>query len=299
MDECGVQLNSYRVSIFRLGCQILFLYNRAMAIYAIGDIQGHLHPLQRLLNDAGFNPQKDQLWIVGDLVNRGPDSLGVLRFVRDLGDAAKPVLGNHDLRLLALHAGVVKERKHDTLQDVLKAPDCQELLHWLRHVPLVRKNREMKTIMIHAGIPKAWTRKETVTYAKEAAAALQGKNFRKFLKDIHTNKIQVWKKSFSTKKRLNFCTNALTRMRYCSPTGDLDFQDKGPLGTQKRGLIPWFRVSKRAWDKWRIVFGHWSTLGYLKEGNVLSLDSGCHWGKLLTLTRLDSDKDLIWQYSCG
>lgn len=270
-----------------------------MAIYAIGDIQGHLKPLRHLLDEIQFDPARDQLWVVGDMVNRGPDSLGVLRFVRSLGYGVKAVLGNHDLRLLALAAGATTARENDTLADILKAPDRDILINWLRHIPFVHMDKEMKTIMIHAGIHRAWSRKQTVSFGLEAEAALQGEKSVDFLRDIHSRKIQTWRDSLPEADRLNFIANALTRTRFCTRDGDLDFSHKGPPGSQPDGLVPWFRHSKRNFTKWRVVFGHWSALGYLREGNVLSLDSGCHWGKLLTVVQLDCKKEKIWQYPCS
>jgi bis(5'-nucleosyl)-tetraphosphatase (symmetrical) len=270
-----------------------------MAIYAIGDIQGHLEPLRYLLAAARFSPDQDELWVVGDLVNRGPDSLGVLRFIKGLGSAVKAVLGNHDLRLLALAAGVTSPRDSDTLSEVLKAPDIDDLINWLRHLPFVHVNKELKTLMVHAGIHHEWSRKQTVSLGLAAEGALQGEGSADFLRDIHCRKIQTWRKSLSKPDRNNFVANALTRTRFCTMAGDLNFTYKGPPGSQPEELLPWFRHPRRNCSKWRIVFGHWSALGYLREANVLSLDSGCHWGKLLTLVQLDCPKETIWQYPCG
>ncbi len=270
-----------------------------MAIYAIGDIQGHLKPLRHLLDSIQFDPGKDKLWVVGDMVNRGPDSLGVLRFIKDLGSAVKVVLGNHDLRLLALAAGVTTERENDTLSKIMQAPDLDLLIAWLRRIPFVHVDKEMKTLMVHAGIHHEWSKKQAVAFGLEAEATLQGDNYKNFLQNIHNRKVHSWKKNLSKEERINFIANSLTRTRFCSRGGDLDFSHKGPPGSQPNNLIPWFRHPKRNCSKWRIVFGHWAALGYLKEANVLGLDSGCHWGKLLTIIRLDCKKEKIWQYACS
>jgi bis(5'-nucleosyl)-tetraphosphatase (symmetrical) len=269
-----------------------------MAIYAIGDIQGRLAELHHLLAEVQFDPGKDQLWVVGDMVNRGPDSLGVLRFIKSLGHAAKAVLGNHDLRLLALAAGVTPAREKDTLSEVLQAPDCDMLISWLRHLPFVHVDKELKTLMVHAGIHPEWNEKQTITFGRQAEAALQGENFANFLTDIHSRKVAVWDDLSPAADRTNCIVNTLTRTRFCTREGILDFTYKGPPGSQPNDFLPWFRHPKRRCSKWRIVFGHWSTLGYLRETNILGLDSGCHWGKLLTIARLDCKKEKIWQHKC-
>ena len=269
-----------------------------MAIYAVGDVQGHLQPLLHLLDITNFNPANDQLWLVGDMVNRGPDSLGTLRFVRDLGTAAKPVLGNHELHLLAVATGAGREKTGDTLKAVLSAPDCEELMTWLRHQPFVHVDKSIKTLMVHAGVYIKWGRKRLVRHTQELESVLQGDNYIDFLKELHCKKPKRWKKSLEPMARCRFISNACTHIRFCGHKGKLDFEHKGPPGSQPDTLVPWFRYPQRRCTKWRIVFGHWSTLGYRRESNVVCLDSGCLWGKQLTMIQLDSEEERLWQVEC-
>ncbi len=269
-----------------------------MAIYAIGDVHGHLQPLLNLLDIINFNPAKDQLWLVGDLVNRGPDSLGTLRFVRDLGDAAKPVLGNHDLHLLAVASGIRSEKPGDTLKAVLSAPDREDLMNWLRHQPFVHVDKSLKTLMVHAGVYIKWGRKKIVRHAQELESVLQGDNYLEFLRELYCKKTKIWTKSLHPMERYRFIANACIRMRFCGDKKRLDFEHKGPPGSQPDELEPWFRYPQRRCTKWRIIFGHWSTLGYRRESNVVCLDSGCLWGKHLTMIQLDSMEERFWQTEC-
>ncbi len=270
-----------------------------MAVYAVGDIQGHLYPLTRLLEIVRFDPARDQLWIAGDMVNRGPDSLEVLRFIRGLGDAAIPVLGNHDLHLLSVAAGVQELKPGDTISDVLHAPDLEQLVAWLRGLPFVHFDPSLKTMLVHAGIYFKWGRKRVHSLNQELMATLQGEDCREFLRNFKGKKPRKWKKDLEGMKRYRFLANVFTRMRFCTIKGKLDFHHKGPPGSQPPELIPWFRHPGRKCRKWRIVFGHWSTLGYLREANVISLDSGCLWGKTLTLVQLDCAEERIWQFGCS
>ncbi|HID98523.1 MAG TPA: symmetrical bis(5'-nucleosyl)-tetraphosphatase [Thermodesulfobacteriaceae bacterium] len=269
-----------------------------MAIYAIGDVQGYLPPLQHLLDIIKFDPETDEVWFAGDLVNRGPDSLEVLRLIRGLGKCARPVLGNHDLHLLAVASGVKTEKPGDTLAPVLNAPDSEELLDWLRRLPLCHADRSIRTIMVHAGVYVKWSRKKVMRYAEEVQDLLRSDNYADLLKNMYGRKPRRWKKNLTGWERYRFIVNALTRMRFCTSKGKLDFKHKGPPGSQPHKLTPWFRYPGRRCTKWRIIFGHWSTLGYLREGNVISLDSGCLWGKQLTAIRLDCEEERIWQISC-
>ncbi|MCD6389941.1 MAG: symmetrical bis(5'-nucleosyl)-tetraphosphatase [Desulfobulbaceae bacterium] len=269
-----------------------------MAIYAIGDVHGHLAPLRHLLDIIKFNPASDQVWLAGDIVNRGPDSLEILRFIRDLGDAAKTVLGNHDLHLLAMAHGSRTVKKWDTFDSILTAPDREELLFWLRHLPIVHKDKSIQTLMVHAGVYGKWSKKELVMYGRELEKILQGDQYASFLENMYGNKPKQWKKTLMGWKRYRFIVNVCTRMRFCTDKGKPDFKHKGPPGSQPDTLIPWFRYPKRRCTKWRIVFGHWSTLGYLRESNIISLDSGCLWGHQLTAVQLDCKKERVWQIEC-
>ncbi len=259
-----------------------------MATYAIGDVQGCYRELCTLLDLLRFEPAADQVWFVGDLVNRGPDSLNTLRLVRDLGDAAITVLGNHDLHLLAIDAG--NGRKHDGdagVEAILQAKDREELLHWLRHRPLLHRDAALGFTMIHAGLPPQWDIATAAACAREVEKQLRGDNYTAFFKEMYGNKPKRWHADLSGMDRWRFTTNCLTRLRYCALDGRLGLKEKGPPGSQQKGLIPWFTHPGRASSDERIVFGHWSTLGYRAEHNVWALDTGCLWGGALTALRLD------------
>lgn len=256
-----------------------------MAIYAIGDLQGCYDPLQRLLDRLRFDPAHDTLWSVGDLVNRGPQSLDVLRFVKALGASAITVLGNHDLHLLALDAGHGRSHKGDTLDAVLAAPDRDELLHWLRHQRLAW--READYLLVHAGVLPDWSVDDTLRLAAEAEAALQHDDYRDFFAQMYGNTPQVWQESLTGMERLRMIVNVLTRLRYCTPDGEMDFHQKGAPGTQPAPLLPWFDVAGRQTVNTTVIFGHWSTLGLVVRNDLIALDTGCLWGGRLTAIRLE------------
>jgi bis(5'-nucleosyl)-tetraphosphatase (symmetrical) len=264
-----------------------------MATYAIGDIQGCYDALQRLLDKLTFDPANDELWLVGDLVNRGPHSLEVLRWVRALGDRAVVVLGNHDLHLLALGAGNRKYGKKSNLREVLEAPDRDELLDWLRHRPLMHYDGRKGFAMVHAGLPPQWDLPTALACAGEVEAALRGPDYRDYLHAMYGNQPAAWTQSLAGMDRLRFITNCLTRLRYCELDGTLNLKEKGPPGTQPPGCLPWFEVPSRATRDDRIIFGHWSTLGYLATDNVWALDSGCLWGGHLTGIRVRKQKPIV------
>ncbi|MDD5579560.1 MAG: symmetrical bis(5'-nucleosyl)-tetraphosphatase [Methylobacter sp.] len=255
-----------------------------MAIYAIGDIQGCFDDLLRLLDAISFDPNKDQLWFAGDLVNRGPKSLETLRFVKSLGDSAVTVLGNHDLHLLAASCSSKIADKKETLNQVLEAPDREELITWLRHRPLFHYNGEF--CIVHAGLPPQWSFKKTQKMALLAESALKGPDYQGLLKQIYGNKPNIWSSSLKGIAKLRFIINCFTRMRYCEANGKLDFIQSGPIGSQPKNLLPWFEVPKRKNADMRIIFGHWSTLGYYEGPNCYGIDTGCCWGKQLTALKL-------------
>ncbi|MBK5965674.1 bis(5'-nucleosyl)-tetraphosphatase (symmetrical) [Thiocystis minor] len=269
-----------------------------MPIYAIGDIQGCYLELRALLDRLAFDPQTDRLWFVGDLVNRGPDSLEVLRFVRDLGETALVILGNHDLHLLALAAGNTKHAKKSTLDAVLKAPDRDELLHWLRHRPLLHHDPERNLTLIHAGLPPQWDLADARARAVELERALRGDDYRDYLFAMYGNQPDRWSPELTGMERLRFITNCLTRLRFCAPDGTLALKEKGDIGRQATGLMPWFQVPDRKTRHERIIFGHWSTLGYREGDNVWAIDSGCLWGGALTAIRLDVMPWMPIQLNC-
>ena len=258
-----------------------------MAVYAIGDIQGCYDELRRALDEVEFEPGSDTLWCVGDLVNRGPKSLEVLRFFRDLGESGLCVLGNHDLHLLALAAGNQKHKDDPSLSRVLEAPDRDELLHWLRHRPLLHYDPGLDFLMIHAGLPPQWDLQTAQACAGEVEEVLRGAAHVDYFLRMYGNRPDRWDPGLSGMERWRFITNCLTRLRFCEPNGRLTLKEKGPPGSQAKGRVPWFAHPERATRGQHILCGHWSTLGYLAAHNIWALDSGCVWGGALTLLRLD------------
>ncbi len=271
-----------------------------MATYAIGDLQGCLDALRQLLECIAFDPSQDQLWFVGDLVNRGPQSLETLRFVRDLGACAVTVLGNHDLHLLAIHAGVHRVRPKDTVQSILQAPDREALMHWLQQRPLLHHDPALDWVMIHAGLPPQWDLATAKAAAQEFCTTLQGPQQRLLLERMYGDSPRRWHSRLSYWQRLRFTSNCLTRLRYCTRSGHLDMHHKGPPGTQPTRLVPWFAAPQRAHHNLRIVFGHWSTLGYYQDAGarLIGLDTGCVWGGKLTAVRLDGPAPQRIQINC-
>ncbi|HHI92697.1 MAG TPA: symmetrical bis(5'-nucleosyl)-tetraphosphatase [Gammaproteobacteria bacterium] len=258
-----------------------------MAVYAIGDIQGCYAELMNLLELIHFDPANDQVWFTGDLVNRGPASLQVLRAVRALGDSAITVLGNHDLHLLAVAEGHAPLHKGDTLDAILTAPDRDELLAWLRQQPLMHHDPALHTTLVHAGLPPQWDLAMAQACAKEVETVLRSDDYARFFQHMYGNQPEVWRDDLAGWDRLRFITNSFTRLRYCDATGHFDFKAKGEPGTQPEGYLPWFEIPGRRNENLRIVFGHWSTLGLRRERNIVSLDTGCLWGKQLTAVRLN------------
>lgn len=258
-----------------------------MAIYAIGDIQGCYTEFRRLLDVINFDPARDQLWLAGDLVNRGPHSLETLRFVKGLADAAVTVLGNHDLHLIATVASLAKSGKKDTLGPILRASDCDELIDWLRRQKLFHCADGYN--MLHAGLPPQWDLALTQQLASEAEQAIGGDDYQSFFRSMYGNKPTLWQEDLSKTERLRFAVNCFTRLRYCSIDGELDFGQKGTPGTQPAHLLPWYAVPGRKSRDLRIIFGHWSTLGFYQGDNVISIDTGCLWGGQLTAVRLDGE----------
>jgi len=270
-----------------------------MATYAIGDIQACYNEFRQLLDRIGFDPSDDKLWCVGDLVNRGPDSLAVLRYFKALGERAVVVLGNHDLHLLALAAGNPKHANKSTLDDVLEAPDRDELLDWLRHRPLMHVDPKKRFAMLHAGLPPQWDLNQAMACAAELEAELRGPGHRDFLHAMYGNQPDLWSPELSGTERLRFITNCFTRLRYCDTNGRLLLSEKGAPGSQTDAAIPWFRVPGRATRDERIIFGHWSTLGYVAEHNVWALDTGCLWGGSLTAVRIRKKKPIkVFELDC-
>ncbi len=252
-----------------------------MATYAIGDVQGCFDELQALLERVGFNRQHDRLWFVGDLVNRGPKSLDVLRFVRDLGDRAVVVLGNHDLHLITQHEGFERKRADDTFADVLGAPDAKELVDWVRTRPMMHV--EGGWAMVHAGLSPLWSIDKAVSLAKEVERALRVPDYREFLENMYGSKPDRWDESLVGWDRLRVIVNAMTRSRFCTPDGRMEFHSDGV--TAPEGYLPWYET--RTAPELALVFGHWSARGLRLSGRIAAIDTGCVWGRQLTALRLE------------
>jgi len=267
-----------------------------MATYAIGDIQGCYDSLQRLLENCAFDPAKDRLWLVGDLVNRGPKSLETLRFIKSLGSAALTVLGNHDLYLLMVAEGGAKFRgKDDTIQPILDAPDCAELLYWLRQQPLC--HTEGDYCLVHAGLLPQWTAAQARELAREVEAKLQGPDFHDFVVNLWGSEPAGWSDDLTGWPRLRVIVNAMTRMRFCTRFGIMEFKAKGKLSNAPVGHLPWFELPDRQSAESVLVTGHWSALGLKITPNLLALDSGCLWGGHLTAVRLEDRR--VFQVDCA
>lgn len=265
-----------------------------MAIFAIGDIQGCHDELKRLLERLRFNSAEDTLWFTGDLVNRGPKSLETLRFVKRLGEHAHCVLGNHDLHLLAVAAGVGHHKSADTLDDLLVAPDRDELIDWLRQRPLLHHDPALGYTLIHAGLPPQWDLAMATACARELETALRAPGYGEFLGKMYGDRPDCWSPSLTGSDRLRFIVNCFTRLRFCTAEGVLDLNSKGPPGTQPAGYMPWFEVPDRNSADLHILFGHWSSLGMVRDHNVYPLDTGCIWGGRLSALRLDGDDSGDW-----
>ena len=253
-----------------------------MATYAVGDVQGCYDELQALLERMAYQPARDRLWFVGDLVNRGPKSLAVLRFVRALGERAVTILGNHDLHLLAQYAGVERGRGNDTFADVLQAPDARELVDWLRARPMM--HAEEGRAMVHAGLLPAWSVERALALGREVEASLRGPEYRQFLAGMYGDAPEVWRDALGGADRLRVIVNAMTRMRFCSRDGRMDLRAKGLVPPP--GQAAWFELRPAA-ESWMLVCGHWSTLGLKLTPRLAALDSGCVWGGQLSALRLE------------
>lgn len=260
-----------------------------MTLYAVGDLQGCLKPLKKLLDHVDFDPQQDTLWLTGDLVNRGPDSVGCLKFVKSLGPSAKTVLGNHDLHLLAMHELGLNAKDSD-IAKTLKHTDAPKLLKWLIKQPLIVRDKERKLLMTHAGIPPIWSDKEALSLAKEVEQVLSKKKTRlDFFKSMYGSDPCRWKDQLTGNDRLRFIVNAFTRMRFCDKNSTLEFIHKSTPSPAPKNMKPWFcwPANKR---KHRLIFGHWAALmGITNNPQYIALDTGYVWGNHLTLIDMDSN----------
>ena len=261
-----------------------------MATYAIGDVQGCFDELGRLLAQLRFDERRDRLWFVGDLVNRGPKSLEVLRFVRELGERAVVVLGNHDLHLVSQYEGVERARGDDSFSDVLESRDVDELVGWLRHRPLM--HAEGGYAMVHAGLLPQWSLSKAAELAREVEEALSGRDYRAFLANMYGGTPEAWSDSLAGWDRLRVIVNAMTRLRFCTPEGRMDFRAKGRKAPS--GHLPWYELRR---DARRIVCGHWSALGLKLTPGMAAIDTGCVWGGQLSALRLEDGA--LFQVACA
>lgn len=263
-----------------------------MATYLIGDVHGCFNELKALLDQVGFSAEHDTLWLTGDLVARGPDSLAVLRYVRSLGKSARMVLGNHDLHLLAIYAGVSRNKPKDKLTPLLEAEDADSLINWLRRQPLLQVDEEKKLVMAHAGITPQWTLETAQQCARDAESLLASDSYPLFLDAMYGDLPNNWSPNLTGLARLRFITNALTRMRYCFPNGQLDMYAKESPESVQAPLKPWFAIPGKLPEEYAVIFGHWASLeGKGTPPGIYALDTGCCWGGNLTCLRWE---DKAW-----
>jgi bis(5'-nucleosyl)-tetraphosphatase (symmetrical) len=261
-----------------------------LALWAIGDLQGCCTEFDQLRQAIGFRPDRDQLWLTGDLVNRGPQSLAALRRVRELGANVVTVLGNHDLHLLALaHVPGQRERKNDTLAEILQAPDHGRLLDWLLERPLLHQDLTRNDVLLHAGLVPQWSAAQAATLAREVEAALRS-DPQPLLSSMYGDLPEQWNPALEGLERLRFVINVLTRMRVCTRAGRIDLRQKGPPDGVQPPWLPWFAVPGRAAADSRVICGHWSALGLLRRRDIVALDTGCVWGGALTAVNLDDEE---------
>jgi bis(5'-nucleosyl)-tetraphosphatase (symmetrical) len=268
-----------------------------VATYAIGDVQGCYQALQCLLEKICFNPSNDKLWFAGDLINRGPQSLETLRFIHALGDNAVTVLGNHDLHLLAIDRGIRKPHRSDTVNEILNAPDKEELLYWLQRQKLLHHDATLDFTMVHAGIPPIWTLEQALRYAQEVEQVLQSNQADEYFSSMYGNSPSLWSDQLAGPDRWRLITNYLTRMRYCTIEGNLDLITKGENPPADKSFRPWFSHQQRPTQNNKIIFGHWAALqGITNTANTFALDTGCVWGGQLTAMRLQDET--LFQCDC-
>jgi bis(5'-nucleosyl)-tetraphosphatase (symmetrical) len=265
-----------------------------MATLAIGDVQGCYDQLMRLLERAGYDDARDMLWFVGDLVNRGPQSAQTVRFVKKLGARQVTVLGNHDLALLVIAAGIKKPHRGDTYDELLAAPDREELLDWLRYQKMMHAGEGYA--MVHAGLPPQWSVARALALAREVEVALQGPGYLEFLANMYGNEPVRWRDDLAGYDRLRVIVNAMSRMRLVTPEGSMEFSHKTGLADLPAGYLPWYDAPGRASRGERVIFGHWAALGLLLREDVVCLDSGCVWGRALSALRLEDRR--LYQLEC-
>ncbi len=268
-----------------------------MATYLMGDVQGCDAALHEILQKIGFSASRDTLFVLGDLVNRGPDSVAVLRRLQALGNAAQCLLGNHDLHALAVAAGVRPAHRTDTLAELLSAPDSPALLDWLRHRPLAILEGDF--LMVHAGVLPQWTATQTIAAGADVALALRQKDYQTWLHHMYGNHPAQWSDELTGNDRLRIIVNALTRLRFCSADGLMEFGTKEGVDGAPPGYMPWFDVPGRRTADVTVAFGHWSALGLINRPNLIALDTGCVWGGCLSAMRIDGGRREVLQVQCA
>lgn len=269
-----------------------------MSLYLIGDLQGCHKPFEQLLQKVGFSPSRDHLVCLGDLVNRGPNSLEILRQLKAWEGSAEAILGNHDLHLLAVAQGVRQSHRHDTLQAILDAPDREALLQWLYHRRLALERNGW--LLVHAGVLPQWSAQQTLEFAGEVSTVLTSSNGPQWLQHMYGNQPDHWREDWTMNDRLRLIINVLTRLRFCSAQGMVEFETKDSAASAPKGFMPWFDVPGRLTETTPIAFGHWSTLGLVQRPHLLALDTGCIWGGQLSAAEIDSKGHLkaIIQIAC-
>ena len=269
-----------------------------MALYAVGDLQGCLDPLKKLLDQIEFDPSRDELWLTGDLVSRGPDSLDTLRFVKTLGTCARCVLGNHDFHLLMADADCEPPPADGTLDAVLQSPDREELVAWLKQRPLFITDHERRLAMVHAALVPEWDLETAAALAGEIETCLRSDDHAAFLENIYGDTPERWEETLDGYDRARVIINAMTRLRFCASDGSMALEYKRAPGTQPPGFHPWFELPHRRDPRYTLVFGHWSALGFTRRQGVLGLDTGCVWGGCLTAFRLDTERGERFSVAC-
>ena len=269
-----------------------------MSLYAIGDLQGCLTPLKKLLDKIKFDQTRDELWLTGDLVNRGPNSLETLRFIKSIGTPVRCVLGNHDFHLLRAAAGFDPPPADGTLDPILQSPDCEELINWVRQHPLFIIDHQRCIAMLHAGLIPEWTLDTATTLANEVETHLRADDYHNFLRNIYGDTPNYWNDNLSDDKRARAIVNVMTRLRFCDANGHMALKYKRKPGTQPSGFHPWFELPHRRDPRYTVVFGHWSALGFIHRNNVLGIDTGCVWNGQLTAFRLDPGQEKRFSVEC-
>ena len=270
-----------------------------MAVYVIGDVQGCYSSLVRLLEKIQFDQAKDKLWFCGDLVNRGPESLQTLRFVRSLGDSAITVLGNHDLHLLAIYHTRQVVSESNSLSEILLSPDCEELIAWLQSQSMIHYDEDLNFVLVHAGIDANWSIAQAIEYASEVEQVMRSESSESFFRQMYGDQPDRWSDDLTGIDRLRCITNILTRLRFYTADGRLEYQAKGgPQQHASTGLVPWFEKNLRLNTSTRIIFGHWSTLKFGVYGRHFAIDGGCVWGRKFVALRIDTREPRWFDVCC-